>query len=128
MKKSIVFILGMVSGIVLTILLAVAITVYSSNKANSNVKMFEEPGDVIEAKYGFRVIQVVDEKAALVTENPYTGLGTTALILSEDEYFYNNQVIRLNKTQEFRQVGLYTYETVEERQMTVPIIQIFEKE
>lgn len=90
--------------------------------------MFEEPGDVIEAKYDFRVIQVVDEKAALVTENPYAGLGTTALILSEDEYFYYNQVIRLNKTQEFRQVGLYTYETVEERQMTVPIIQIFEKE
>ena len=68
MKNILIYIAGVLTGIVLTILMAVLLT--SSNSVNipieeqQGVTLFDEPGDSVDAKR-FKVFQVIDTGMAL---------------------------------------------------------------
>ena len=66
MKKWLIFLGGVVTGVLLTFLFAF---IFSSNRPttadNDGIKMFEKPGDIVNEE-SFEVFQVLAEDAALV--------------------------------------------------------------
>jgi hypothetical protein len=140
MKKWMIYLLGVLTGFVLTVL--VAFVIYS-NRPESNqdkfvgstetdieqpdgVKMFKEPGDVINER-SFEVFQVVAENGALVTgkgDGNYMYTGPVYLLINDDgKYYYDEEIIKLPKGKVVRQVGIYQYETKQAILKTVPIIE-----
>lgn len=87
------------------------------------ITLFEEIGDVINEE-SVQVFQVIAEDAALVNgKGEYSHyIGPVYLIVNnEGEYYYDEEIIEVSKDQEFRQIGIYRYET-NSGYKTVPII------
>ena len=132
MKKWLVFILGVFTGIVLTILFAVILSsgVKMNEKNNSGVTWFDKPGDVLEVK-SFKVFQVLGDNSALVhgKENNYNYYGGAVYLLTNDEgkYYYDDEIVDVPKGKIVRQFGIYQYQTRSEFGKTVPIIRIVDK-
>ena len=147
MKKWLVYVLGDLTGFILAIILAFILNSSQSKDSNSNVigtettttteeesddgvKMFKEPGDVINEK-SFEVFQVIAENAALVRGKEkgldiYTG--PIYLIINYDgKYYYDEEKVNVSQGKVVRQVGIYQYETRNEFLKTVPIIMIMDK-
>ena len=92
MKKVLIFIGGFVIGILATLLFAY---VYISNaNENNGIVMFDKPGKII-TENQLKVIQVLDQGVALANEynGEYSIGGLTVLLIMEDEYFYDDQII-----------------------------------
>lgn len=116
------FFLGLVSGIVLTIVTLFVIgLVYQKNGEDDAVQYLEKPVSYEnKEETSFKVFQVLGD-AALASEisNEEFELygGNTVLILGED--FYSDQVITIKNPQ---RVGTYSYKNKGGRSMTVPVI------
>lgn len=126
MKKVLIFIGGFVIGILATLLFAY---VYISNaNENNGIVMFDKPGKII-TENQLKVIQVLDQGVALANEynGEYSIGGLTVLLIMEDEYFYDDQIIELNSNQCFKQNGVYTYMNKIGNEMTVPIVSLSNK-
>lgn len=135
MKKWLVFILGVLTGIVLTILFAIILssgvkTNENDREKNSGVTWFDKPGDVLEVK-SFKVFQVLGDNSALVhgKENNYNYYGGAVYLLTNDEgkYYYDDEIVDVPKGKTVRQFGIYQYQTRSEFEKTVPIIRIVDK-
>ena len=129
MKKWLIFVGGVATGVVLTFLFAVLFS--SRTGSNNGATWFEKPGDVIEVK-SFKVFQVLDKDAALVSGVTYEKYdiysGAVYLLTNEDgKYYYDDEVVKVPDGKVARQVGIYQYQTKAELDKTVPIIQIFDK-
>ncbi|MCH5309254.1 MAG: hypothetical protein J1E58_05270 [Prevotella sp.] len=122
MKKYLIFGGGVVTGIVLTILFAVVVTLRSSN---NGVTMFDEPGEAVKEK-SFEVFQVIEDNAALARGESVYG-AVYLLINNEGKYYYDNEVIEVPSGKVARQIGRYQYQTKSEFGKTVPIIEIMDK-
>ena len=121
MKKFLIFVLGVITGVVLTFLFSY----YVGTSSNDDVTWFESPGDVIQEKT-FEVFQVLDESSALV--NGRSNYGVVYLLVNEDgKFYYDDEIINVPNNKVVRQVGIYRYETNRSTIKTVPIIQIFNK-
>lgn len=126
MKKLLIFLGGVVTGVLLTFLFAF---VFSSNRPttadNDGIKMFEKPGDVVNEE-SFEVFQVLAEDAALVRGGSSF---TTVYLLTNDEgkYYYDDEEVKVPKGKVARQIGIYQYQTRDEFGKTVPIVRIMEK-
>lgn len=135
-KKSIlIFVGGVVTGIVFTIvvLFAIARSQANNGSANDDIVMFEKPQDVITAKK-FEIMQVLPDGTALATvETDYDdynmdNIGVIVLFLpKEGSAFYDRQVIKVPEGKCVRQVGTYRYMTRQEMEKTVPVVEIFDK-
>lgn len=137
MKKWLVFVLGVVTGFVLTIVIAFILNMNASNNSgsinesanNDGLNYFKEPGDIIETK-SVEVFQVLAEDAALVRcESEHEMyLGPICLIVNDEgKYYYDDQIIKIPEGKVARQVGIYQYPTRNEDVKTVPIIKILDK-
>ena len=97
MKKALIFIGGLVSGIVLTILALVIVSYYSNS--NSDYSFFEKAGERIDYN-AFEVFQVLDNGDALAKGREYgdysiaTGI-TVIIIGKEDQSYYDDQIIEI---------------------------------
>ena len=146
MKNILIYIAGVLTGIVLTILMAVLLT--SSNSVNipieeqQGVTLFDEPGDSVDAKR-FKVFQVIDTGMALAaSEELALNIGddnlqplfdtllhslfqgpVVLLINDEGKLYYDDQIVEVPQGRSARQVGVYQYST-ESGYKTVPIIKI----
>lgn len=112
------FTLGMITGIVLTILWTVIVSNYSTGSKHSNsdipgLTLFKQPTKNCVGEKSAQVVHVVDTNFALVQEEDedfedwYTG--KTMLITNEaGTPYYDGQIIRAAKC--FRQVGVYKFE------------------
>ncbi|MBQ5699669.1 MAG: hypothetical protein IIV74_00005 [Alphaproteobacteria bacterium] len=124
MKKIWVFILGIITGIILTILFAVIVS-NSSKGGMSGLTMFEQPGDCV-GKVSAEVFQVVAPDAALVNEvdkkyGVETYTGKTMLITNrEGKTYYDDQIIKAPKC--FRQIGIFKYQSRNGMDNTVPVV------
>lgn len=126
MKKIWVFILGIITGIILTILFAVIMS-NVSNGSMSGLTMFEQPGDCV-GKKSAKVFQVIGTDAALVNEVEklqYSGTemysGKTMLITNkEGKTYYDDQIIMAPKC--FRQIGVFKYQSRNGMDNTVPVV------
>lgn len=154
MKKWVVYLLGILTGVVLTIAALVVISLITNaidkksettttpevtkveeKKSDDNITMFDQPGEVLEEK-AFEVFQVLAEDAALVSGqtpearraglNIYTG--TTCLITNrEGQLYYDDQKIKATAGKVFRQVGIFRYEAKNGDFKTIPIIMLMDK-
>ena len=122
MKKWIVFVLGVVSGIVFLFL--VLLIIGKTYATNDGMTYFEKPGKCISTK-DFEVMQVVGEGYALAREKKgYVG-GILVLVTNENgELYYDDQVIKVPEGKCMRQIGVYEYQTRMETTKTVPIVQV----
>ena len=137
MKKWVVFLLGLISGVVLTLVTMVILAMGANTNANNNgVTLFDKPGECLNAK-AFEVMQVVDNNHALAHEVEWndvleryvqTGLGLLVLVTNDNgEYYYDNQIIEVPQGMCMRQVGIYRYQTRMDMEKTVPIVKLMNK-
>ena len=140
MKKWMIYLCGLLSGVVLTIIVAFIINASQKNsnevgleeqQENLNgVKMFEEPGDIMEAR-SFKVFQVIANDGALVhgkskDSSLYYGM-VYLLINREEKSYYDEEIVNVPKGKVVRQMGIYHYPTRDGFEKTVPIIEIVDK-
>ena len=129
MKKWMLFVGGIVTGIVLTFLFLFAVAAFQGNSGNG-ATYFEKPGQVIEGT-SVQVFQVLEPGAALVhaqSDRSDLYLGAVYLITNDEgKYYYDDEIIKVPEDKVFRQVGIYKYPTKNDFEKTVPIIQIMDK-
>lgn len=117
MKKWIIYVLGVITGIMLTFAFA-----FYVNLSNIGLEMFEEPGDYMEYSQ-FEVFQVVQSGCALAYADE--SFGSIVFIMpNESQQFYDDQKIVLKNDQCAQHVGTYKYSTKMEIEKTVPAIRI----
>lgn len=141
MKKWVVFLFGVLTGIILMFALAFILYVINSPVSNdtelveveneeNGVTMFKEPGEIIEDR-DFEVFQVIAKNAALVrgkSDNSDYYFGTIYMLMNdEDKYYYDDEKIKVPKEKVVRQMGIYQYPTKNDIIKTVQIICIMEK-
>ena len=142
MKKWMIFVGGVFTGIVITILFAVLYTSKQSDSTtmlpndkteqaeDNGIKIFDEVGDVIDEP-SVKVFQVIANDAALV--NGYNKeiddyMGTVYLLVNKDgQYFYDDQIVKASEGKVFRQLGVYRYPTKDNFMKTVPVIHLMNK-
>ena len=125
MKKYLIFGSGVLTGIILTFLVAL---IYNANNAapqNENIRWFDKPGDIIEIK-SFEVFQVLGDNAALAWGENVAG---EVYVITNDEgkFYYDEEVIKVPKDKVVRQVGIYHYMTRNETDKTVRIVRIMDE-
>lgn len=121
-KKS--FFIGMLSGIVLTIVVLFVIGfVRQKNNEDDAIQRLEKPVSYEnKKKTSFKVFQVIGEDAALAKEisdkelDMY--LGNTVVLIGKD--FYSDQVITIKNP---KRIGTYSYTNNGGMPKTVPIIE-----
>ncbi|MBF1496728.1 VPDSG-CTERM exosortase interaction domain protein [Prevotella pallens] len=121
-KKS--FFIGMLSGVVLTIVALVVIGfVRQKNNEDDAIQRLEKPVSYENKKItSFKVFQVIGEDAALAKEisdkelDMY--LGNTVVLIGKD--FYSDQVITIKNP---KRIGTYSYTNNGGMPKTVPIIE-----
>lgn len=121
MKKSLVFIGGIVSGIFLTL---IALWIIGANSSTNDITLFKSEGDCISTR-DFRVFQVLDDGNALADEE-YTGL-VVLFFAEKDNAYYDDQIINIPYGKCARQIGVFKYTTQENIEKTVPIVAIRNK-
>ncbi len=118
------FFIGMLSGIVLTIVALFVIGfVRQKNNEDDAIQRLEKPVSYENKKEtSFKVFQVIGEDAALAKEisdkelDMY--LGNTVVLIGKD--FYSDQVVTMKNPQ---RTGTYSYMNNSGMPMTVPIIE-----
>ena len=127
MKRIWVFILGIITGIILTILYAFisyTISTVSSNGGRSGLNMFEQPGECLIKKSSLEVFQVLEPGAALTMIKDDYKSAVYLLVNNEGKFYYDDQTIKLLSGKCFKQIGTYQYKTKDERLKTVPVVQM----
>jgi len=133
MKEVLLYVAGIVTGVILSIVVVAIISSSGDNNANQNkligATLFQEPTEVVNEK-SLKVLQVVRNDAALVHgRNKYGDYyGTLYLIINDEgEYYYDDQIIKVPQGKVVRQIGVYKYTTKSETRKTVPIIKIMDE-
>lgn len=123
MKKWLIYVLGVITGIVLTFAFAFCVNL-SNNSGIIGLEMFEEPGEDMEYTQ-FEVFQVLDSGCALT--NADDTFDVTVFIIPDDkQQFYDNQKIVLKNDQCAQRVGTYRYSTKKGIEKTVPAVKIID--
>ncbi len=120
MKKFLIFVFGVITGVALTLAFVYFIRVTDDN----NTIWFDKPGEII-TESSFTVFQVLDDNAALALDDHYDAI--YLLVNDEDKYYYDGEKVRVPKNKKARQVGIYKYATKDLNMRTVPIVQFFDK-
>ena len=131
MNKVVVFFLGLICGIVLTFIVSTVLN--NAPEQNEAAIWFDTPGECLSTK-PFEVMQVLGKHQALCYEVKWNELlkryiATDLLVLlvnDNEEYYYDDQLIKVPKGKCMRQVGIYRYETKAEDMKTVPIVKIMD--
>ena len=122
MNKWIIYLLGIMTGILLTFAFA-----FFANKSNdsgiSGLEMTEGDGECVEYTQ-FKVFQVLNSGCALANADDH--FITVFLIPHEGQQFYDDQKITLNHGQSAYCVGTYKYESKGMGEKTVPAIRIMD--
>ncbi len=132
MKKFVIFLAGIITGVILTILVAYIMTNPVEPESNDNITMFKERGNIMEER-SFKIFQTIDENHALASGVSADKLGlylglTVMIIGEEDSHFYDEQIIKTTSSKRFYQVGTYKYQAQSGDYKTVPIISLLDKQ
>lgn len=120
-KSILIYIGGVVTGIILMFLFAFIVNV--SNRSGGDMNMFDKPQEEIPYTE-FSVIQVMPNGNAIAVAE----YGTVAvLFLSEGESYYDSQKIIVPKGKVCRQVGTYRYPNQDKMVKTIPIVEIMDE-
>lgn len=123
MKKWLIYLLGIITGIILTFAFAFCVNL-SNNSGIIGLEMFEESGDYMEYSQ-FEIFQVVESGCALAHTDE--SFGAIALIIpNENQKFYDDQKIVLKREQCAQRVGTYKYSAKSGIEKTVPAVRIID--
>lgn len=123
MKKWVVYVLGVITGMILTVALAYCVNL-SNNAGVIGLELFDEPGECMEYSQ-FEVFQVVGSGCALA--NADDSFGSVVLIMpNENQRFYDGQKIMLKSDECAQHVGTYKYSTKIDFEKTVPAVRIID--
>ena len=127
MKKWLIFLGGVVTGVLLTFLFAFVLSGQREAPAveDNGVTMFEQPGDVIN-ETGFEVFQSLEQGAALA-KGKKEWMTVYMLVNDEGKYYYDDEKVNVPSGKIARQIGIYQYETNSGRPKTVPIVKFMDK-
>ncbi len=140
MKKWVVFLLGSITGAILTIIVLgfIGMSMNNSTTGEGSINsypglvIFEQPTEEIKTP-SFKVLQVISNNMALAHagENKYGEVWYTGMLVlltgDEGTYFYDDQIVEVPKGKTARHIGTYQYETKSEIQKTVPVVKILDK-
>ena len=139
MKKGVYFFLGLLSGVILTLIVSFIIGKSIENRddangADTDVSWFEEPGEIMYLK-SFEILQVFPDGYALALTSGKAKVqykfeyGDPVVLLTPDKgkSYYDDQVITVPQGMCVRQAGTYRYETKDEFIKTVPVVLFYEK-
>lgn len=126
-KFTLIYVGGIVTGIVLMIVFALIVNSTQQGQANmidSDVVMFEQPQQVIKART-LRVMQVLPNGSALATVDILENNGgMVVMFLAKDGVsYFDDQKINVPSDKCLKQVGTYTYES-KLGMKTVPVVEI----
>jgi len=123
MKKWVIYVLGIITGIILTFVFAFCANL-SNNSKIIGLEMFKTPGDYMEYSQ-FEVFQVVESGYALANADDSFDV-TVFIIPDEKQQFYDGQKIVLKNEQCAQRVGTYKYNTKMGIEKTVPAVKIID--
>lgn len=135
MKKGLVFFLGMITGALLLILVALFLWTGSNDniEEKDNPAMFSTPGEIMKVQ-SFKVMQVLPNGSALAESEKtksqyYTSYGDPIVMFPpvDGSSYYDAQIIEVPAKKVVRQVGTYRYTSGAGLDKTVPVIQFFDK-
>lgn len=135
MKSILIYVFGIVTGVILAFVLLVNATDESTHEANNNgVVLFERPQQEIKAKT-FKVLQVLPDGSALATVQDNLGnltsdveFGTTVMFNAKDgTVYYDDQMVIVQRGQRAVQIGTFRYKSRLGVEKTVPIVDFVEK-
>ena len=114
MNKFFIYILGLITGIGLTFGFA-----YLKSETDETIKDNVENTREKFSINAFQVIQVIDDNHALAIEAKWESFlkdympGELTVLITNDsgEYYYDDHIIQTTKTNCFKQVGIYKYDT-----------------
>lgn len=129
MKKFGLFLGGVLTGAVLTFLVLFVIAKAGNGSTLDGATNFEQVGDVVD-ETSVKVFQVIADNAALVKGQKVDDLkfdwyfGAVYLLRNDDgEYYYDDEIVKRPSGKQFRQTGIYRYNT-QTGYKTVPIIEL----
>ena len=85
------------------------------------LRMLLEEGDCITSK-NIRIFQVITDGIALATTSNNVYEDTILLLDDTGKLFYDNEIIKMPTKKCAKQVGVYSYETMQGIQKTVPAV------
>lgn len=85
------------------------------------LRMLSEEGDCITSK-NIRIFQVITDGIALATTSNNVYEDTILLLDDTGKLFYDNEIIKMPTKKCAKQVGVYSYETMQGIQKTVPAV------
>ena len=127
MKKLLLFISGVVTGIVATILFATLVSIANQpNDGFPGLTLFSEKGECITTSGEIEVMQVLAPNVALAWtgEILYSDRILVLLINYDDKSYYDEQKIKIPSGKCVRQIGTYRYTAKNETIKTVPAVVI----
>lgn len=133
MKKVWIFLIGLLSGVILTILVSLIVTKLS----NTDISFFEEPGEVVTVDcFGrtkpvnsFKIFQTLGKDAGLAFGEDLCSQDLLVLVYSEDgQSLFDNQTIIASKGKCFRQIGIYKYKSRDKMHRTIPVVMLMNGE
>lgn len=123
MKKWVVYVLGIITGMILTVVLAYCVNL-SNNAGVIGLELFDEPGECMDYSQ-FEVFQVVESGCALA--NADDAFGSVVLIMpNENQRFHDGQKIVLKSGEGAQHIGTYRYGTKIGIEKTVPAVRIID--
>ena len=136
MKKIWVYLLGVLTGIVISVIVLAIIGVAMNAKNDPGTRMtngmsfFDTPGDIVESS-SVKVFQALGDGAALAHckgKEKYDWYGDPIVLLYNEDGnpYYDDQIINAPNGKSFRQVGIYRYSS-RMGDKTVPIVMLLDK-
>lgn len=127
MKKGLIFLGGVVTGVLFTFLFAFMFSSQkeTSVKEDSGLTMFEQPSDVITEK-SFKVFQALEQGAALA-KGEKGDMTTFLLVNDEGKYYYDHEIVKVPSGKVARQVGIFKYTSRGDGDRTVPVVKFMDK-
>lgn len=118
MKKWLVYVLGIITGIILTFVFAYCVNM-SNDLGIRGLELFDDPGEYMDFSK-LEVFQVVESGCALSRADDYS---TKVFLIPDDkQHFYDNQIIKLEDNQRLQRVGTFKYSNALGVENTVPAV------
>ena len=127
-KSILIYVGGIVTGIILTFAFFFFVALGNSNgtPSDKNVVLFEKPQQEINVK-SFEVMQVLPDGSALATVEDISNIGMVVLFLADEEVsYYDDQKINVPTGKRVMQIGTYKYVTRSEMEKTGPIVEMMD--
>lgn len=143
MKKIWIYLLGVLTGAVVTI---IVLAIIGTAKRTNGMSFFESPGDIMDISsvevfqslgdcvalaHSQRIPPKIEPSSETVVADFIVNMGYDApivLLYNEDGYpYYDDQIVTAPEGKCFRQVGIYRYPTKSGIDKTVPIVMILDE-